>query len=138
RNSGNEEPMPRPKKPARLQLRKERVGGQTVETWVIRDGTHYERPGCARAEYEEAEKRFNEYIDRKYEPPRSNDPHVITVADMMNHYVVTHCPTKAGGAKEVDFIKQLIPFWASKTLYDVDKDACKAYTAKRKEMGVTD
>lgn len=129
--------MPRPRKQARLQLRTERRNGESVEVWIIRDGSHYERTGCLGSEYAEAERRLADYLAGKYETPTSRDPHVIAVADILNHYVLQHCPTIASGKQEVDFIKQLVPFWGSRMLYDVDAAGCRAYAASRLEAGVS-
>ena len=81
--------------------------------------------------------RLADYLARKYEPPTSRDPHVIAVADILNHYVLQHCPTIASGKQEVDFIKQLVPYWGSRMLYDVDAAGCRDYAASRIEAGVS-
>ncbi|WP_297842824.1 site-specific integrase [uncultured Roseibium sp.] len=125
--------MPRPRKPARLELRKQK-GGASV--WVIRDGPTYRRTGCTREQLEEAEKQLSDYNAEKYRPSDSNDPRAVPVADALNFYVTHHIPTLANPKNEAYFVSALVPFWSEKTISSLNKSSSKAYTTERLAQGV--
>lgn len=125
--------MPRPKAPPRLRLRKDGA----ARIWVIKDGSNYIRTGCPEQDFERAEKRLAKYLADKYEPPVSTDPQAITCADILNYYALNRVPQLANPRNEADFITQLVPFWAARTLFDVGKPTSREYAALRLSMGVT-
>ncbi|MEP1571364.1 tyrosine-type recombinase/integrase [Roseibium album] len=125
--------MPRAKLPPRLKLRKD--GNKSV--WVIKDGTRDTRTGCVDADIGGAEKRLQEYLTAKYNPPVSDDPRDITCADILNYYAQNKVPQIANRRNEVYVIANLATFWGFLTLHDVDKSNCRAYAAQRLSKGVT-
>lgn len=124
--------MPRPKKEARLRLRKD--GARRI--WVIKDGSRYIRTGCSEADLEGAEGRLREYLAEKYEPPTSGDPSSITSADVLIYYLRHRIPQLADPIKEGDFITQLEPFWSDKTMLEVSAKTSREYAAQRQATGV--
>ena len=125
--------MPRPRKPARLELRKQR-GGASV--WVIRDGPTYRRTGCAGEDIEGAEKALANYNAGKYRPTDSLDPRTIPVADALNHYATHRLPKLANPYQEAANLAPLVTFWSDRPLTDLDAPQCRAYTAERCAAGV--
>jgi integrase len=124
--------MPRPRKPARLELRKEKGG--TV--WIIRDGSSYRRTGCAGTDLEGAEKKLSEYNAEKYRPSDSLDPSSVPIADALNFYASYRVPKLSKPSQEDANIAPLVPYWATLPLTALSPAHCRAYTDKRVEDGV--
>ena len=94
--------MSRPAKGARLWLEpEEREEGKLIRraSWVIRDGPHKERTGCAREDRAGAERALADYIASKYQVSRERDrsPAQILVLDVLNVYLAEmyHAPWEA-------------------------------------------
>ena len=90
--------MSRRAKGARLWLEPEERDqqGKLVRraTWVIRDGSHKIRTGCARDDREGAERALAEYIAKKYTVPRERgrNPAEILILDVLNIYLIDKAP----------------------------------------------
>ena len=124
--------MSRPRKEARLRLRKD--GDRRI--WVIKDGPRYSRTGCFEEDVSGAEERFAEYLADKYEPPVSRSGADITGADVMLFYAKERVPKLANPSLEADFMTRLQLFWGTKALSEVKGSTCRAYAALRIAQGV--
>lgn len=125
--------MPRPRKPARLWLRKEKSG---LSQWIILDGTKQQRTGCFAADIAGAERKLQEYQAGKHQPTDSTDPAAIPVADALNFYATHHIPSLANPKNEAYILSALVPFWGSMMLADVVRANSKRYATLRYDQGV--
>lgn len=121
--------MPRPRKPARLWLRKARPGYNA--TWLILDGGRQHPTGCGAGELERAQEALAAYLASSYRPPSSRVLSELFVEDVMTVYLREHAPTVA----RPDFIattaKPILEWWAGKKLSDVRGQTCRDYVAWR-------
>jgi integrase len=121
--------MPRPRKPPRLYLNP----GENV--WVIRDGPHTERTGFGEADRVEAEKKFSDYLARKFKPAiRESHLARIPVAEVLAVYGEEHVPGNRGASVESAGynIATLLEWWGIRTLAEVNKKNCEAYAKWRR------
>jgi len=129
--------MPRPAKNARLWLEPEERDqeGKLARraTWVIRDGSHKIRTGCARTDREGAERALAEYIAKKYTVPRDRGRHPseILVLDVLNIYLLDKAPKHSDPSITKARIMTLAEWWGDKTLADVNGTTCREYVAHR-------
>jgi integrase len=146
--------MPRRGKGARLQLkaaRRDKSGKVTHRaTWIIRDNGRDVSTGCATNEIAAAEEKLKDYIASKYTPKR-RVRHIddIAVADVLSIYLDAQLD-KLRGRFNVDGesedtlpairkfkkrIERLNEWWGAKMLGEVNGEACRSYTKKRRKKG---
>ena len=122
--------MPRPKKGARLYLRK-RVrrrpdGSKTLyAVWVIRDGTYEEVTGCGESESAEAERRLCAYIEQKHDPRTGEgDPRKVLISDVLNVYADAINTNDDVKRKDIVSytIESLLGFWAAKYVFPTSRN----------------
>jgi integrase len=129
--------MPRTAKGARLWIEPEERDGEGKlarrASWVIRDGTHKERTGCARADREGAERALAEYIAAKYTVSRKGGRHPseILVLDVLNIYLTDKAPKHSDPSITKARVMTLAKFWGDMTLADVNGTTCRKYVAHR-------
>lgn len=114
--------MPRKPKGPRLYFDSQR------KEWVVRDGKAFVRTGCALSNNEQAEKRLQEYIARKYRPAPTPSP---LIADVLLVYAQEHLPKTRAADKAAHNISNLTPFWGDKRAADVTAANCEAYAKDR-------
>ena len=144
--------MPRRSKGARLQLkaaRRNKSGKITHRaTWIIRDNGRDISTGCAADEIAAAERRLKDYIASKYTPKR-RVRHIddIPVADVLSIYLDAQLEklrhrfkvdsenedTVPAIRKFKKRIERLNEWWGAKMLGDVNGEACRSYTKKRRK-----
>ena len=146
--------MPRRGKGAKLQLkaaRRDKSGKVTHRaTWIIRDNGRDVSTGCATNEIAAAEEKLKDYIASKYTPKR-RVRHIddIAVADVLSIYLDAQLD-KLRGRFNVDGesedtlpairkfkkrIERLNEWWGAKMLGEVNGEACRSYTKKRRKKG---
>lgn len=126
--------MPRPRKPARLQLRP--AGNGEPEQWIIRDGQSYIRTKCSEANREAAERRLAEYVAEKYQPERTErNISKIPIADVINLYLTDVVPGLANPEKSIERSIRLIEFFGDKFLEEINGPLCRAYVTSRGSSG---
>ena len=129
--------MSRPAKNARLWLEPEErdQNGRLARraTWVIRDGSHKLRTGCARGDREGAERALAEYIAKKYTVPRERGRHPseILVLDVLNIYLIDKAPKHSDPSITKARVMTLAAWWGDKTLAEVNGTTCREYVAYR-------
>ena len=129
--------MSRRAKGARLWLEPEERDqqGKLVRraTWVIRDGSHKIRTGCARDDREGAERALAEYIAKKYKAPRERGRHPseILILDVLNVYLADKAPKHSDPSITTGRIMTLAAWWGDKTLAQVNGTTCREYVAHR-------
>jgi integrase len=128
--------MSRPAKGARLWLEpEEREEGKLIRraSWVIRDGPHKERTGCAREDRAGAERALADYIASKYQVSRERDrsPAQILVLDVLNVYLADRAPKHARPEETKQRVLTLADFWEPFRLADVTGKRCRDYVAWR-------
>lgn len=114
--------MPRRRAAPRLYLDGKR--GQ----WVIRDGPHFVRTGCAESERAGAEKRLAAYLGQKHRPERSPCP---LIADVLHAYASEHLPHTDAAKNSAYNVESLSEWWATKRTDDITAKNCRAYTAAK-------
>ncbi|MGY3146091.1 integrase [Bradyrhizobium sp. USDA 3397] len=146
--------MPRRSKGARLQLkatRRDKNGKVTHQaTWIIRDNGRDVSTGCAPDEIAVAEERLRDYITSKHTPKR-RVRHIddIAIADVLSIYLDAQLD-KLRSRFNVHFenentipdvrklkkrIERLNDWWGAKMLGEVNGEACRSYTKKRRQRG---
>lgn len=118
--------MPRPKKGARLYLRKGR--------YVIRDGSTEYGTGCGPEQLEEAERVLARYLEGKWAPPteEARDPGKVLIADALAFYGEQKAASiKTDAATMAGFAKHLLDWWGDRVLSDVKRSTCQEYVAHR-------
>ena len=102
-------------------------------TWVIRDGPHKVRTGCARNDREGAERALAEYIAKKYAVSRRRGRHPsdILVLDVLNIYLQDKAQKHSDPSITKARIMILADFWGDKTLAEVNGTSCRQYVAHR-------
>jgi hypothetical protein len=146
--------MPRRSKGARLQLkaaRRDESGNITHRaTWIIRDNGRDVSTGCAADEIAAAEEKLRDYIATKYTPKR-RVRHIddIPIADVLSIYLDAQLD-KLRSRFNVDSesdeavpairkfkkrIGRLNDWWGAKMLGDVNGEACRSYTRRRRKKG---
>ena len=121
--------MPRPKRPPRLALRKDRDG---IRRYVIRDGEHYERTGCLENDLEGASEKLALYLARKREPVvTERRPQRLTIGDVLMVYLTAR-EEKVTSLSEFEArIARLNEFWGHRAVADIRGDTCRAYVQER-------
>lgn len=146
--------MPRRTKGARLQLkaaRRDKRGKITHKaTWIIRDNGRDISTGCFADEIAAAEEKLKDHITSKHAPKRRTR-HIddIAIADVLSIYLDAQLD-KLRGRFNVDSegedtspdirklkkrIERLNEWWGAKMLGDVNGEACRSYTKRRKKGG---
>ena len=146
--------MPRRSKGARLQLkaaRRDESGNITHRaTWIIRDNGRDVSTGCAADEIAAAEEKLRDYIATKYTPKR-RVRHIddIPIADVLSIYLdaqLDKLQSRFNVDSESDEavpairkfkkrIGRLNDWWGAKMLGDVNGEACRSYTRRRRKKG---
>jgi integrase len=146
--------MPRRSKGARLQLkaaRRDASGNITHQaTWIIRDNGRDVSTGCAADEIAAAEAKLRDYIAAKYTPKR-RVRHIddIPLADVLSIYLDAqldklHSRFNVDSESEDTIpairkfkkrIERLNEWWGAKMLGEVNGEACRSYTKKRRNKG---
>lgn len=123
--------MPRPAEPPRLYLRKDRAG---KSVWIIRDNGKDRRTGFAESERDGAEKRLAEYLAEKHtaKPAKGGKSDSVSLADVMNVYVMEHAPTTASPHLIAEHIEALVPFWADRMVSAIKGASCREYAKGKK------
>lgn len=115
--------MPRPTKPARL------VKYKHTPFWHIRDQGKTRSTGCTSRN--EAEAVLADYIRQRDRASSSNEPHQITVAEVLTIYAEEHAPSAADPARIGYAIEALLPFWADMKVAHVKGETCRRYMKDR-------
>lgn len=142
--------MPRPRKGARLYLRKGRIDRRTgrplPDVWCIVDGPREVSTGLPSDCLEQAESALAAYIAEKYAPEAAavdaadlaasrGDPNQVLIAEVLALYAAERAPELATEAKTMKgFIKKLAAFWCEegrKYVADVKRSTCKEYVTWR-------
>lgn len=146
--------MPRRSKGARLQLkaaRRDKSGKITHQaTWIIRDSGRDISTGCLADEIAAAEQKLKDYITSKH-TPRRRTRHIddIAIADVLSIYLDAQLD-KLRSRFNVDIenedtipdirklkkrIERLNEWWGAKSLGEVNGEACRSYTRRRRKKG---
>jgi integrase len=135
--------MPRQGKGAHLWWRKPQYNksGQLshLGCWHIKDGRHRESTGCGADDREGAECKLEEYLARKrlketYENKRA--PSQIPVADVIALYSAQKAPKLARPQEIKARLDNLLDFFGTKHLSDVNGALCMAYEQRRGSRGI--
>jgi len=146
--------MPRRSKGARLQLKAARrdESGQITHraTWIIRDNGRDVSTGCTAEEIAAAEAKLRDYIATKYTPKR-RVRHIddIPIADVLSIYLDAQLDKLRNrfnvGSENEDSspairkfkkrVERLNAWWGAKMLGEVNGEACRSYTKKRRKKG---
>lgn len=118
--------MPRRREAPRLYLDPKR------KQWIIRDGPHFIRTGCAESDRSGAEKRLGRYLGQKHTPERGPSP---LIADMLTVYGREHLPHIAGAKNTAYNIANLGAWWGELRLSDVTAVRCRTYAGERTPGG---
>jgi hypothetical protein len=122
--------MPRPRKPARLYLRRAR--GDRGATWVILHGSREHGTGAGAHDRAGAEEALRRYLAQNYEPPRgANRLEELLVADVMQAYLSGHAPTRPSAPWMAQMAAPIIEWWGTKTLSEVRGQSCRDYVSWR-------
>jgi integrase len=93
--------------------------------WVIRDGSAFIRLGLPERERAAAERRLGEYLAKKYEPPRSDDP---LIADCLLLYAREHAPHVATARRVIGYhLGHLSKWWDDRRVSEVSAATCREY-----------
>lgn len=114
--------MPRRKAAPRLYLDPAR------KQWVIRDGAHFVRTGCAQSDTIEAEKSLREYLGKKHTPKASASP---VIADVLNVYAAEHLPHTKAVQNAIYNIANLKSWWGALYITDITARNCRSYAGER-------
>jgi site-specific recombinase XerD len=124
--------MGRRRLPARLILRPARPGKQRA-LWIIRDGSREIGTGCGADARKRAEEALQSYLAKTYQPPITNRPAELSVADVMVRYLSEHATTKPTKTQIwlADMATDILNWWGTKTLADINGRNCRAYVEHR-------
>ncbi len=118
--------MPRPAKGPRVYF------NRSEGTYIIRDGAYAKRTGCGEGDRDGADRALGAYLAEKFRPAvRQSNLTQIPVAEVLTAYGREHAPSVRAPATIGYAIAALVPWWGDRTLADVRKETCKAYTAAR-------
>lgn len=122
--------MPRPRKPPRLVLRRDRDGKRR---YVIRDCTTYLRTGCAADQTGDAEQSFREYLAHKAARPDTSIRHASKagLANIMSVYLEAKEGSVARPAELRARIARLVRFWGAMTADQIRGESCRRYVKER-------
>ncbi len=121
--------MPRRAKPPRLWL-EEREGRESK--WIILDSGRKISTGIDRADAEGAARALEAYISEKYEPSGSSNPASVSIAEVLENYLRLHVPNLGEQANPRRHVRDLVEWWAGKTVADVKGKSCREYFEWRK------
>ncbi|MDE4141913.1 tyrosine-type recombinase/integrase [Phaeobacter gallaeciensis] len=130
--------MPRKRKPARLFQRKD------DGAWVIIDGGKHVRTGFGEGLREQAEEALAQYIrERATNEIVTVELHKITIGEILVRYGEERMDDVKDPERLLNAIKALAPYWADKTVSEVNVATCKGYLrwrgvsawTMRREMG---
>ena len=125
--------MPRRREPPRLWLKPAEAERGRSAVWIIIDGTRRKSTGCGEHDIEQAQRELGTYIKSKFEPPTGLGSRLliteVIAAYLENH--AKHLPSAKSREFARDTAKQLLQWWASKTVANVNGSACRAYVRWR-------
>ncbi|WP_439572604.1 tyrosine-type recombinase/integrase [Phreatobacter sp.] len=125
--------MPRPSKGPRLYADPRR------RQWIIRDGSHFRRTGCALDDREGADRALAAWLGEKLSlPERESRLAGITAGEVLIAYGRERAPHVRASATIGWCIKALSPFWAGRLLSEISGNSCRAYAEYRRAAGVSD
>jgi integrase len=121
--------MPRPRKPARLYLRK-RVGREP--RWVIRDGDDEIDTRCTERQRSEADIILGNYLRlRGAAEAQAGEQGRVRLSALLQAYSKGHGPTVADPGRITAAIKALLPFWGNLEPADINRSRCAEYARSR-------
>ena len=124
--------MPRKRKPARLYQRKD------DGAWVILDGGSQHRTGYGDGFHKQAEEALAQYIREKITKEiETVDLHKISVGEILVRYGEERVDEVKDPERLINSIKALSPYWANKTVAEVDLGTCKGYVRWRRKSAWT-
>ncbi len=124
--------MPRKRKPARLYQRKD------DGAWVIIDSGKQVRTGYGDGLRAKAEEALAQYIREKTSKEIATvDLHEISVGEILVRYGEEKMDDVKDPERLLNSIKALAPYWANKSVAEVDVDTCKGYVRWRKKSAWT-
>jgi len=130
--------MPRQAKGPRLYLRQGRIerstGKRREPVWVIRDGSAEISTGRYRHELDAAGRDLATYIASKWNPVGGYDPSnpsQVLIAEVLALYLVEKGPKIADPKSLKGWVRNLSAWWGERTVADVKRSSCQAYTAWR-------
>lgn len=126
---GDPDTMPRPKRPARLWLRK-RPGQRAV--WHILDGAREISTHAGAEDIAAAQKALADYCADRHEPPSGvTSPKALLVDEVMSIYLREHAETSRSKAWIAHMAGPVLEWWSGKTLAEIHKLNCRHYTKWR-------
>lgn len=127
--------MPRPNRGASVKWIDKRQSYYIV--WY--EGGRERLRATGSADIREAETALAEFIRerRKSERAGPRDPHLVSVAEVLDLYGDQHAPTTADPARIAYAIDALLPFWGAVAVADITKDRCRAYVKARGKKPAT-
>jgi integrase len=114
--------MPRRRSAPRLYLDSQR------KQWVIRDGSIFQRTGCAEDDRSGAERQLAGYLVAKHRPEASATP---MIADVLNVYATEHLPNTRTKVDASYHVQSLARWWGDKNITDVTSVNCREYAKQR-------
>lgn len=124
--------MPRPRKPPRLWLRTEIVGGKQRKTWIIKDGGANIRTGCLEHQTDEAARCLAEYTAEKFQPRLGGRASEVTIADVLTVYLDEKAANTAAPRTTSQIISRLNDFFGAMKVSEIKGKTCRDYAAFRK------
>lgn len=104
--------------------------------WVIVDGGQERSTGCGVEERKGAEQALADYIGDKYEPSRKKGQDIseILIADVVAIYIRDKINDQARPEKAAERFVQLLEWWSTRSLDDINGRSCRDYVAWRCAM----
>lgn len=131
--------MGRPRKGARLYLRRGRIDPRTgralAAVYFIRDGQKNISTGCGPERLAEAEVALAEYVSARAAAARPKDraqePETVLVDEVVALYALEKAPKAADPSGVAARLSAILDWWSGKTLGDIRRSSCQAYVAYR-------
>jgi integrase len=124
--------MPRKRKPARLWLRP--ADKTRSATWVILNGGKQQGTGCAAGDREGAEKKFNEYLSKRFlteDRLKHRSASEVSVSEVLAAYVAVKKSKVKRKSEFLSRVRALKAYWGNKTLDDISSQTCDEYAKQR-------
>lgn len=123
--------MPRPRKPPRLWIRTEAVGGKQRKSWIIKDGTSNIRTGCLEHQTDEAARALAEYTAGKFRPQLGGRSSEVTIGDVLTVYADDVAPNTSRPREIEQIILRLNAFFGAMTVSEIKGKTCRDYATHR-------
>lgn len=124
--------MPRPSKPARLNLRKDRNG---EKAWIILDRGRQIRTGCPEGDIAGAEKELSAYLADR-DDPAAAPAQFPDVGNAIAFYLQARQEDAKDTERLFHCAQALFGFWAAKEIAEVTRANCRTYADVRRKDGI--